>query len=451
MFEFLLQSALSSIRRTPVLSLLIVATVALGIGVSIPMMTVYHHMNVNPMPGKGDALYRVTLDNWSAERPFREPNDAPPALTLQDARNLAAAPGPVARAGMYAAEATINPDKTGMRPFKTRVRVTESGFFEMFEPKFLAGSGWDGRADANKEAVAVISQHLSQRLFGSDDAVGSRVIVNGRRLTVVGVLAPWQLTPMFYDMQDPFATVEDVFVPLALMFDADLIPAWWRSPYTLATPLNEASFEKLFSGSEIAFVQYWAQLPGRAAAEGYRDWLDGYINQQKGLGRFPRALNNHVYDVGAWIEKSMQDSKDSGGVVALIVVMLLFFVVCLLNTVNLLLTKFMRATGRICTLRALGASRNDIFVMHVIEVSVLAIVGGLLGIGLALFGLDAARSLFEHGSALTAGGAQTGFWRLDGSMAATAVALALIGGLAAGLWPAWKACRIAPASGLKSI
>lgn len=455
MFGFLLSSALGSIRRTPILSLLAIATIAVGIGVAIPMMTVFHHMNENPMPEKGQRLFRVNLDNWNAERPFREPNDPPPVLTLQDARNLANATEPTARAGMYAAQATINPDKAGSRPFKVATRVTESGFFDMFEPPFLSGSGWDQRADAAREPVAVIGAALSQRLFGTSESVGSQLIVNGRRLTVVGVMGAWQLTPTFYDMQDPFAPVEELFVPLSLMFELDLTPEFWRSPFVLPAPLSYANFESLFTTGDIVFVQYWVQLADASAATSYRAWLEKYVEEQKALGRFPREMNNRLDDVGGWIEYSMKDSRDAGGVAALIVVMLLFYAVCLFNTVNLLLTKFVRSQGRTCVVRALGAAQRDMFVQYLIEVGLLALLGGGLGIVLALFGLDAARSLFEHGSSIAASGVGNGdtdgFWKMDVSMAITSVVLALIGGCAAGIYPAWKACRVSPASGLKSI
>lgn len=455
MFGFLLSSALASIRRTPVLSLLAIATIAVGIGVAIPMMTVFHHMNENPMPEKGQRLFRVNLDNWNAERPFREPNDPPPVLTLQDARNLTNATEPTARAGMYATQATVNPDKPGSRPFKVPTRVTESGFFTMFEPPFVAGGGWDARADAAREPVVVIGAALSQRLFGNTDSVGSQLIVNGRRLTVVGVMGPWQLTPMFYDMQDPFAAVEDLFVPMGLMFEMDLVPEFWRSPFVLPAPLSYANFESLFTAGDIVFVQYWVELPDASSAASYRGWLDRYVDEQKALGRFPRDTNNRLEDVEGWIDYSMKDSRDAGGVAALIVVMLLFYAVCLFNTVNLLLTKFVRSQGRTCLVRALGAAQRDMFVQYLIEVGILALLGGMFGIGLALFGLDAARSLFEHGSAIAASGVGTGdtdgFWEMDMSMAVTSVVLALIGGCAAGIYPAWKACRVSPASGLKSI
>ncbi|WP_170113171.1 ABC transporter permease [Ahniella affigens] len=454
MFGFLLSSALNSIRRTPILSLLAAATVAVGIGVSIPMMTVFHHMNANPVPDRGDRLFRVSLDNWNAERPFREPNDPPSVLTLQDVKNLASATQPVARAGMFAAEAVIKPEGQGARPFKLAARVTESGFFEMFDPPFLAGSGWDARADANQESVVVIGAGLSQKLFGTTDSVGRQVTVSGRPLTVVGVLAPWELTPVFYDMQNPFAEVEEIFVPMSLMFQLNLVPTFWRSPLVLPSALSYANFEQLFTTTEIVFAQYWVELPDRASADAYRTWLDEYVVAQKALGRFPRPINNRLDDVGAWLDYTMKDSRDAGGVAALIVVTLLFYAVCLFNTVNLLLTKFVRGQSRVSLMRALGAAQSDIFVQYLIEVCLIAIVGGLAGVAIGLVGLDISRSMFEHSSALAVGsvnsGDGSGFWQMDLPMAVTAVLLALVGGAAAGIYPALKACRVSPAIGLKT-
>lgn len=451
MFGFLLSAALNSIRRTPILSLLAAATIAVGIGVSIPMMTVFHHMSANPVPDKGDRLFRVSLDNWNAERPFREPNDPPSVLTFQDVKNLAGASQPVARAAMYASEGVLKPAEQGSRPFKVPVRVTESGFFEMFDPPFVAGGGWDTQADSNREFVAVIGAGLSQKLFGTAESVGRQVTVSGKQLTVVGVIATWQLTPVFYDMQNPFAQVEELFVPMSLMFELNLVPSYWRSPFVLPEALSYANFEQLFTSTEIVFAQYWVELPDSAVAASYRAGLDEYVGQQKALGRFPRELNNRLDNVDEWLSYTMKDSRDAGGVAALIVVTLLFYAVCLFNTVNLLLTKFVRSQARVSVMRALGAAQSDIFVQYLIEVCLIAGLGGLAGIALGLFGLEVSRSMFEQSAALMSGTADGGgFWKMDMSMAVTAVVLALLGGAAAGIYPALKACRVSPAIGLKT-
>ena len=89
--------------------------------------------------------------------------------------------------------------------------------------------------------------------------------------------------------------------------------------------------------------------------------------------------------------------------------------------------------------RALGASRISIFVQHVVECETVGILGGVLGVLLSLVGLHAVNSLFPD----------TFGFQLDGEMLAVAIALSLVAGLIAGLYPAWRICSIPPAAYLK--
>jgi putative ABC transport system permease protein len=95
--------------------------------------------------------------------------------------------------------------------------------------------------------------------------------------------------------------------------------------------------------------------------------------------------------------------------------------------------------------RALGASRRDIFRQHLVEVVVLGLAGGVLGLGLSAAGLWALRLLFasefDQYDSLA---------HMDPAMVGAAVALSLLAGLAAGLYPAWRIGRIQPATYLKT-
>ena len=68
-----------------------------------------------------------------------------------------------------------------------------------------------------------------------------------------------------------------------------------------------------------------------------------------------------------------------------------FLAVCLLNTVGLLLAKFLRRSGEIGVRRALGASRRAIFTQCLVEAGIVGLAGGVLGLGLAMLGLWAVR------------------------------------------------------------
>jgi len=118
-----------------------------------------------------------------------------------------------------------------------------------------------------------------------------------------------------------------------------------------------------------------------------------------------------------------------------------FLLVCLLNTVGLLLAKFLRRSSEIGVRRALGASRRAIFAQCLVEAGTVGLAGGALGLGLAMLGLWAVRQQPAEYASLA---------HLDPLMLAVTFALALVASLLAGVLPAWRACQVTPAIQLKS-
>jgi putative ABC transport system permease protein len=118
-----------------------------------------------------------------------------------------------------------------------------------------------------------------------------------------------------------------------------------------------------------------------------------------------------------------------------------FLLVCLLNTVGLLLAKFLRRSSEIGVRRALGASRRAIFAQCLVEAGTVGLAGGLLGLGLAMLGLWAVRQQPASYAELA---------HLDPTMLLTTFLLAIVASLLAGLLPAWRACEVPPAIQLKS-
>ena len=91
--------------------------------------------------------------------------------------------------------------------------------------------------------------------------------------------------------------------------------------------------------------------------------------------------------------------------------------------------------------RALGASKRHIFAQHIVEVSVIGLAGGLLGIVIAQIGLWGIRVTNSYYDALAT---------MDVSMLLAAPIIALVASFLAGLYPAWLVCRTQPAIYLKS-
>jgi putative ABC transport system permease protein len=122
--------------------------------------------------------------------------------------------------------------------------------------------------------------------------------------------------------------------------------------------------------------------------------------------------------------------------------------VCLLNTVGLLLAKFLNGAAITGVRRALGASRRQVFAQHLVEVGVISGLGAAIGLALGGLMLMGLRSLYLIDPTDAAG--TQAIAHVDLGSVVTALALALIATVAAGLYPAWRIGRIPPATYLKA-
>ena len=436
MFYYYLKLGWLSIRRNPLLSLLMVTAIAVGIGASMTTITVNYLMGANPIPHKSDQLYHVQLDNWDPNVSSDDPLEPPDQVTYTDAMALmksAPAFRQVAsnRSGMVLEPA--NPDDS---PFNVDARNTFADFFAMFDVPFLYGGGWDSNADEGLERVVVLSREINDRVFGGENSVGRSVRMNGMDFRVVGVSDEWQPVPKFYDVTNgAFNESEEVFIPFNVAVEYQLP----RNGNTNCwKPVDGDGFEA-FKASECVWIQFWAELRDEDEKRAYMDFLNAYVEQQKLLGRFPRPLNNRLNDVMEWMEDQEVVAEDAQVMLGL---SLLFLLVCLLNTIGLLLAKFLGKSGDIGLRRALGATRGTLFVQHMIESGLIGLGGGILGLGLAWLGLRGVEMLF--GSFLQ------NLVAMDWVMVLTAVGLAIFSALLAGLYPTWRACKVAPAGQLKT-
>jgi len=118
-----------------------------------------------------------------------------------------------------------------------------------------------------------------------------------------------------------------------------------------------------------------------------------------------------------------------------------FLLVCMINTVSLLLAKFLRRSGEIGVRRSLGASRLDIFKQCLTEAGVIGLAGGVLGLGFAAFGLWLIRQQPDEYAKLA---------HMDATTLWLTFVLAVAVSVLAGLLPAWRAMQVPPALQLKS-
>ncbi|HXV75652.1 MAG TPA: ABC transporter permease [Candidatus Polarisedimenticolaceae bacterium] len=434
MLVYQLRLAWLSLRRNPILSVLIVSGIGLGIGVAMTFVTAFYVVSGDPIPHKSDRLFYVQLDSWDPQRPWDDdrPSEPPSQITYLDMVGIMRSDIPTYQGAMHKTYLTVHPPEEGVRPFRETVRMCFGDFFPMFDVPFRYGSGWRDEEDDGPGAVIVLGDAVNRKLFGGENSVGRTLRIEDREFRVVGVLERWRPTPKFYDTQnDEFGPVEEIFMPFR-----------WGQEMQIGTSGNTSSWRSAGSGyeallrSETVWIQMWVQLDTAEQKREYQAFLDAYVTEQKAAGRFQRPLNNRLRDVTEWLEAEevMPDEARS-----LLTIALLFLLVCSVNLIGILLGKFLARAPEIGVRRALGASRRWVFVQHLIECEVIGVAGGLLGLVLAVGGLELLDRLYDS---------QLNF-RLDMNMFWVALALALLSAMIAGVYPAWRICRIVPGYYLK--
>lgn len=437
MFGYYVKLAFKSIKKNPLLSFLMVFAIALGIGASMTTITVNYLMSANPIPDKSEQLFYVQVDSWDPHNAFNdESGDPPNQLTWTDANNLFDAQKAVKQVVMAKSGGIVVPEDKNINPFEVSIRLSTADFFPMFDTPFLFGSGWDMAVDNKLEQVVVLTKKINDKIFGGENSVGRNVTLAGQNFKVVGVLDTWEPVPKFYDVNNgAFDEVEEVFLPFKIKETLEL-PSWgnvncWKSP--------DGEGFKAFLRSECINFQMWVQLDNREQQSDYLMFLDNYVSEQKSLGRFPRPMNNKVSDVMTWMENQQVVEDDAK---MMMWMSFMFLIVCLLNTVGLLLAKFIGKSSEIGLRRAIGASKGQVFQQHIIESATIGLLGGIAGLLLALLGLKGIESLY--------GDFVKNLISLDFTMAATGLLIALLSSVLAGLYPTWRACNIQPATQLKS-
>ena len=435
MFGYHLKIAGASLRRNPILSARLIGAIALGICVSTSFVTLQHLFTQDPLPGnKTEQVFYVQLDSWG-NGAFRDedPTQLPDQVTYRDARNLMQSKVPLRQTPTFMTRYFVHPDPKVARPFQADVRLAFTDFFEIFALEFRYGGPWAKSADAKPEQVAVIDHETNQKLFGGANSVGKTLRIEQRNFRIVGVLQPYRPAMRWWELnRNPTGAPEPIYIPFNFVEPLTI----WTNGNTSGWKDRGGSTHQHFLNSETIWIQYWVELPNEQAQAAYRDWLTGYINEQKKIGRFSRPVNFSISTIPEVLAKWRFVPE---AIRKMSIVSLLFLAVCSVNLIGILLGKFLGRIPEVSVRRALGASRADVFWQHLVECELIAVAGGAIGILLSIGLIEGLSKFLPNGDAL----------RLDGEMLAVAAVLSLVAGAVAGIYPAWRVCSVPPAMQLK--
>ncbi|HEU0196561.1 MAG TPA: FtsX-like permease family protein, partial [Nevskiaceae bacterium] len=297
--------------------------------------------------------------------------------------------------------------------------------------------GWSTQDDKARSADVVISDELNQKLFGGVDSVGRTINLNGHDYRVVGVTRHWNPKPRFFDLFNTggFKDASDFYMPYTRALDLKMRSVGSNS---CRGKITYTTWED-FLQSNCVWVTAWVELDNPAAVARYRHFLESYAADQQKAGRFAWAPNVRLHDVMQWLDFRQVVPPESR--ISLLVA-LGFFVICLVNTIGLLLAKFMRRAGEIGVRRALGASRREIYTQYLIEAATVGLAGGVLGLLLTAAGVAGVGVLFPPQIAKLA--------HLDFSLVGLTLLVAILATVLAAFYPAWRAAHVQPAWQLKS-
>ncbi len=436
MFAYYFNLALRSLRRNPALTTLMVIAIGFGVAASMITYSVFRAVSGNPIPDKSSRLFTPQIDSWGPRQNLQ--GEPPEALDYVDAMALMRAHAAKRQTLLYPVSLPVLPDGNGSLPIRATGYAVYGDFFPMFEVPFRYGNGWDAGQDNARAEVVVLSEEFNRKQFGGANSVGREIEIGGHEYRIVGVAQHWNPLPRFFSLfgESGFGEPADFYIPFTRALD---LQVYTKGNNSCRGKVNDTSGWDNYLHSNCVWINPWVELDNAADVAHYRSFLEGYAADQQRSGRFGWAPNVRLRNVTQWLEYQKVVPPESR--ISLLVSMG-FLAICLVNTIGLLLAKFLRRAGEIGVRRALGASRREIYMQFLMEAAVVGLAGGVLGLLLTATGVSGVGLLFKPQIARLA--------HVDFTLVALTLALAVLATVLAAFYPTWRAAQVQPAWHLKT-
>jgi putative ABC transport system permease protein len=394
-----LRTAFRSLRRRPGFAVVVVFTLALGIGANTAVFSVLQGVLLKPLPFSDPErlvrMYQTWEDTETGERQYAFGYLSGPAYI--DYRAQTEIFDGVAAFYSYR---EMGSDLTGGdRPERVVRMPVSSEFFDVLGVPLARGRSFSLQEERAEVALAIISHGLWQRHFAAaEDVLGRTLTLDGVAHEVIGV-APRGL-------QGPMGRPVEVWTPENL---------------DLGASRNNRGNNYLSAVARLA--------PGVTIAQA-----------RARMEVITRAISEDYSDEGAWLAQIVPLHEDRVGEstatlwVLMAAVALVLLSTCV-NVANLFLVRSMSRGRELAVRAALGSGRGGLIRQLLSESMLLALLGGVLGLGLAWGGIRALVALAPDGIPRLS---EIG---LNGPVLLFTLAASLLTGLVFGLAPTLRLSR----------
>jgi putative ABC transport system permease protein len=395
-----LRLALRQFRRTPGFALVVVLTLALGIGATTAIFSLVEGVLLRPLPFR-DPGQLVTLNDHLTE----QGGDGVHAVMSTEVGEYSRDTHSFASLGAYTTN-TYELSCNGEPAQVNAARLT-SGVFPTLGVGPVLGRVFTQQEDTGHAPVIVLSYATWQSRFHGDQTIlGGKILLDRKPFTIIGVMP----RSFEFPLMPGRLNQSELWVPMS--FTADEIAGSSRGNW--------------------GYQMVGRLKPGTTATQAQQDAQQ--VAQQV-MRNFPPVLKAiHIdAEVLSLKESAVEAGRPLVRILSLAVLVVLL--IACLNVAGLLLVRAIRRRREFALRLALGASGRALVGSSLLEGLLLSGAGGLLGLLFAAVALRVAVPLLPESMPRVAG------IHLDWGVVLFALGLALITGAVCGLAPAFAALR----------
>ena len=417
-----------AIRRSPGFAIVAVLSLAIGIGASTSVFTVFYAMFLRSLPVRDPQQLRFL--NWAGGENVPAHSVSGYMDTVNGIRSSgsfswdafqAIQKGHTGFSSVAGFSQTSANVVTKTQAWQTPAQLVSANFFDVLGTQPAVGRAFTAEDDSLAAPPTVLlSWRMAQRLFGSgQSAVGQSVTIKQVSYTVIGVLPP-----DFVGLRQ--TSPADVYIPLAHAHELsefyrfDEPDTWWIQVIGRVAPGKQD--RQVRAALDVILAQ---------VAAAYGALVKKPVDTPKSVlldGR--TGLDNLNTDM-------------SRNLVALFAMVGLMLLVACANVANLLLARGGARARELAVRLSLGAGRMRIVRHLLTESLVLALAGGLLGFLLARLGTVLLAGLLMQADDTSLD------LKPDATVMVFAMGLSLVTALLFGVLPAWRSTGVHPAACLR--